>query len=117
MTIQYPSRQGGLSFIGLLLVAGVLASGGLVLVQVIPTLTEFQSIETAANKASAGTTVPEVRALFDKAASIEDIKSVTGKDLLITKEGDKVVVSFAYQREIHLGGPAYLTLKYSGRSR
>lgn len=117
MTIQYPSRQGGLSFVGLLFVAGVLASFGLVLVQVVPTLSEFQAIETAANKAAAGNTVPEVRALFDKSASVEDIKSVTGKDLLVTKEGDKVVVSFAYQREIHLGGPAYLTLKYSGRSR
>jgi hypothetical protein len=25
-------------------------------------------------------------------------------------------VSFAYQREIHLFGPAFLTLKYAGRS-
>ena len=39
---------------------------------------------------------------------------ITGKDLEVTKEGDKVVVSFAYQREIHLAGPAYLTLKYAG---
>jgi hypothetical protein len=42
---------------------------------------------------------------------------VSGKDLEVTKEGDKVVISFAYQREIHLTGPAYLTLKYTGRSR
>jgi hypothetical protein len=117
MTIQYPSRQGGLSFVGLLFVAIVLAASGLVVVQVIPTLTEFKSIETAANRASAGNTVPEVRAMFDKAASIDDFQAVSGKDLIITKEGDKVVVSFAYEREIHLGGPAYLTLKYSGRSR
>jgi hypothetical protein len=30
---------------------------------------------------------------------------------------DRIVVKFAYQREIHLAGPAYLTLKYSGRSK
>jgi hypothetical protein len=34
----------------------------------------------------------------------------------VTKEDDKVVVRFAYQREFHLVGPAYLTLKYSGQS-
>ena len=34
----------------------------------------------------------------------------------MTKEDDKVVVSFAYQREIHLVGPAFLTLKYDGQS-
>ena len=31
--------------------------------------------------------------------------------------GDKVVVSFAYQREIHLAGPAWLTLKYEGSTK
>jgi hypothetical protein len=56
--------------------------------------------------------VPEMRMIFDKASAIDDIKSVTGKDLEVTKEGDKVVVSFAYQREIHLAVPAWLTLKY-----
>ena len=30
--------------------------------------------------------------------------------------GNKVVVSYAYDREIHLFGPAYLLLKYRGRS-
>ena len=33
------------------------------------------------------------------------------------EENDVVVVSFAYEREIHLAGPAYLTLKYEGKSR
>ena len=71
----------------------------------------------AANKAAMGSTVPEVRNLFDKQSAVDDFKSVTGKDLEVTKEGDKIVVSFAYQREIHLAGPAYLVLKYAGRSK
>ena len=56
--------------------------------------------------------MPEVRSIFDKAAAIDNISSITGKDLEVTKENDKMVVRFAYQREIHLAGPAYLTLKY-----
>jgi Domain of unknown function (DUF4845) len=85
--------------------------------QVVPTAIEYQAVIKAANKASEGNTVAEVRSTFDKAAAIDDIKSVSGKDIDVTKEGDKIVVSFAYQREIHLVGPAFLTLKYSGRSR
>ena len=50
-------------------------------------------------------------------AQVDDIKSISGKDLEVTKEGDKVVVSFSYQREIHLVGPGWLTLKYAGRSK
>src|ERR1035437_845626 len=111
------SRQCGLTFFGLLLIGGLLAVIGVITAQVVPTAIEFQAVIKAVNKASEGSTVVEVRNNFDKAAAIDDIKSITGKDIDVTKEGDKIVVSFAYQREIHLIGPAYLTLKYSGRSR
>jgi hypothetical protein len=110
-------NQHGISFIGLLFVAIVLACVGVVVAQVIPTVIEYQAITKAANKAKEGTTVPEVRAIFDRAQSIDDFHSVSGKDLDVRKEGDKVVVAFAYEREIHLVGPAFLTLKYQGQSQ
>ncbi len=110
-------NQRGISFIGLLFVAVVLACIGVVVAQVIPTVIEYQAITKAANKAKEGTTVPEVRAIFDRAQSIDDFHSVSGKDLDVRKEGDKVVVAFAYEREIHLVGPAFLTLKYQGQSQ
>jgi hypothetical protein len=78
---------------------------------------EYQSILKAVNKAKEGQSVAEARMIFDKQASVDDIKTISGKDVDVTKEGDKVVVSFAYEREIHLAGPAYLTLKYAGRSK
>ena len=117
MTVRFKSRQRGLSFLGLLIVGGLLAVTGVIGAQVVPTVIEYQSVTKAIQKASLGSTVAEVRSTFDKAAAIDNISSVSGKDLDVTKEGDKVVISFAYQREIHLTGPAYLTLKYTGRSR
>ena len=111
------ARQRGISFIGLLFVAVVVACVGLVVAQVIPTLIEYQAILKAANKAKEGNTVPEVRAIFDRAQAIDDFQSVQAKDLDIRKDGDKVVVAFAYEREIHLFGPAFLLLKYKGESR
>lgn len=117
MARSFKSGQRGLSFIGLVFVAVVLAATGAVVAQVIPTLIEYQAVLKAAKKAAEGSTVVEVRAIFDRAADVDNIKSLTGKDLEVSKDNDKVVVSFAYQREIHLAGPAYLTLKYAGRSR
>jgi hypothetical protein len=117
MTTKLRSRQRGLSFLGLLFVGGFLAVCGVIAAQIIPTAIEYQAVSNAANRASLGSTVAEVRSIFDKAASIDNISSIAGKDLEVTKEGDKVVVTFAYQREIHLTGPAYLTLKYAGRSK
>lgn len=117
MTVQLRSKQRGISFIGLVFVGAVLACTGVVAAQVFPTAVEFMNIQKAVNRAKEGNTVPEVQTIFDKAAAIDDIKSINGRDLVVTKEGDKVVVSFSYEREIHLTGPAYLTLKYNGRSK
>jgi Domain of unknown function (DUF4845) len=117
MNLQQPrSRQRGISFLGLLFVGGVLAVVGVVGAQVFPTFVEYQAVVKAAKKASAGNTVPEVRALFERAAEVDNITSMKAKDLEITKDGETIVVKFAYQREIHLAGPAYLTLKYDGQS-
>ncbi|MEI8171746.1 MAG: DUF4845 domain-containing protein [Rhodoferax sp.] len=117
MTPQFKSRQRGLSFIGLIFIGSLLAMAGVVLAQIVPTVIEYQAVAKAANKAREGNTVAEVRSIFDKAAAIDNISSISGKDIEVTKEGDKIVVSFAYQREIHLTGPAFLTLKYAGRSK
>ena len=112
------TQQRGISLISLLFVGVVLAFGGVVGAQVVPTLLEYQAIMKAVNKVAAqGGTVAEIRTSFDKAQNIENFKAIGPKDLEISKNGDKVVVSFAYQKEIHLGGPAYLLLKYSGTSK
>ncbi len=111
------SQQRGITMFGLLFVGVVLAFGGVVGAQVAPTLIEYQAILKATKKvAAAGGTIVEIRNSFDKAQNIDDFKAVSGKDLEITKNGDKVVVSFAYNKEIHLGGPAFLLLKYAGTS-
>jgi hypothetical protein len=115
MTLK--SKQRGISFFGLVFVGATLAFLGVIGAQVAPTLIEYQAINKAAKKAAAeGSTPADVRRVFESAAAIDDFKAVTGKDLDIGKEGDKVTVKFAYNKEIHLGGPAYLLLKYAGGS-
>lgn len=111
------SSQRGISFFGLLILGIVLALLAIVGARVVPTATEYMAINKAAKKAAAeGGTVPEVRAAFDRTAAVDYITTLTGKDLDITKDGDKVVVSFAYDKEIPLAGPAYLLIKYRGSS-
>ena len=117
MMEQTKARQRGASMLGVLFFVGVLACVGLIAAQAMPTALEYQAVLKAVEKAKSGNTVPEVKTIFDKAAQIDDITSISAKDLEITKEGDKVVVKFAYNKEIHMFGPAYLLLKYVGRSK
>jgi len=111
------SKQQGASLISMLFVGAVLVFLGVVGAQVIPTYVEYQTIGKAIEKARQSASVAELRNIFDKAAPIDNIKSITGKDLDLTKEGDKIMISFAYGPEIHLGDPAFLLLKYTGRSK
>ena len=112
-----PASQRGISFVGLLFLGVVLAFVAIVGAKVVPTASEYMSIVKAAKKAAGdGDTVPAVRASFDRTASVDYITSITGKDLDVTKVNDKVVVRFAYDKEIPLFGPAYLLIKYRGSS-
>lgn len=117
MAIACHSKQRGITFLGLIFVAVVLAMAGVVAAQVAPTVIEYFAVEKAVQKSTEGQTPAEVRMLFVKAAAINDIKSITAEQLDVQKQGDKVVVGFSYEREIHLFGPAYLTLKYKGQSK
>jgi hypothetical protein len=111
------SRQRGLSLFTLIFFLAVIGVVGAVGMRAFPSVVEYQAALKAINKAKDEATVQGVRAAFDRFAAIDDISSISGKDLDVTKEGDRVVVSFAYQKEFHLFGPAWLTLKYEGTSR
>ena len=110
------SRQRGLSFFGVIFIGlfavAAFAIGG----QSIPIFLEYTSAKKAIEKAKFESTVPGVRAAFDRAAAIDDIRSVKGSDLEVTKRGDKVVVSFKYAREIPLAGPAYLVYRFEAQT-
>lgn len=117
MAVQLRKRQRGMS-IAMLLFFGALGTATIMLgMQVVPTVTEYESIKMAAQKAAQATTAAEARAMFDKSATTGYFDSISGKDLQISVEGEKLVVRFSYQREFALFGPAYLTLKYEGTSK
>ena len=110
-------NQRGISFFTVIFIMAVCAAVGLIAVQAFPSVLEYQAALKAINKAKDGATVAEVRSIFDKAADIDTISSIKGRDLEIVKDGDQVVVSFAYDKEFHMFGPAWLVLKYRGTSR
>lgn len=110
----------GVSLIGLLFWAIVIGFVGYVAVRALPTINEYWTIQNSINKIAASnpTTVGEIRSQFDKQKEIEySIASISGKDLDITKENDRIVIRFAYQKELELIAPVYLLIKYEGHSR
>jgi len=111
------SRQRGISFVTLILILAILAAVGSIVFKALPSALEYQAILKAVNRAKNEDTPAAVRAAFNRSAAIDDIKSITDKDLTIAKEGEATVVSFSYTKEFHMFGPAWLLMKYEGRSR
>ncbi|MBE0550239.1 MAG: DUF4845 domain-containing protein [Rubrivivax sp.] len=115
-----PGRQRGITLFGLLFWGILIAFLGYLLVRALPTVNEYMTIQRTVEKIaqSQPATVAAARQAFDKQKDLEySISSISGKDLVITKEDDKVVIGFAYQTEIPVMGPVYILLKYEGRSR
>jgi Domain of unknown function (DUF4845) len=110
-------KQQGISLFGLIFFGGILAFIGIVAAQVIPPVNEYLSIKKHVNTVkSQGNTVQEIRTKFDSTAYVQDIKTVTGKDLDITKENDKIKIKFAYNKEVPIMGPVSLLIKFAGQS-
>jgi Tfp pilus assembly protein FimT len=112
-------KQRGVTLLGLLFWAVLIGVVALVTLKVLPTLNEYDTIRSAVSKIAKNNppTVAAARAEFDRQQQIEySISSLTSKDLQITKEGERVVISFAYDKEIALAGPVFLLIKYEGRS-
>ena len=113
-------QQAGLTFASLLVYAALVAAGVFVVMKVVPSFTEYQSIKTTLReiaKSSPGT-VEDVRRAFERQRIADPtIQSVTGNDLNVTKEGGRLVISVKYEKELRMIGPVSLLIRYDASSQ
>jgi threonine dehydrogenase-like Zn-dependent dehydrogenase len=108
-------RTRGVSMLGILFICVAIVVGAL---KVIPSYLEFRNIQAAAVAArDGGKTVVDIQKAFDRAAQINDITTLSGKDLDIAKDAaGNVVVSFKYEKKIPLFYNVSLIIEYAGGS-
>src|SRR5882672_5730370 len=100
-------NQRGITLFGMVVACIVIvfvAIGGL---KIAPAYIEYFKVKKAIAGVAQTTgrgTVLEVRQAFDRRAVIDDIDVIAGRDLEITKEGNEIVLSFAYPKRISLFG-------------
>ena len=99
------SKQSGVSLSGLIIVLFILIILGLLGLKVLPPYMEFRTAKNAIEAVARerqGASISDVRRGFDARAQIDDINAVQSKDLEITKDGQEIVISFAYHKEVPL---------------
>ena len=114
-----PQAARGFTLISLLFWLVIGGFTAVITMKVFPTVSEYWTIQRSINKVAqdGGTTVPELRAAFERQKEIDSISSISGQDLQITKVNDKVVINFAYDKQVPLFGPVFLLIKYEGKSK
>ncbi len=117
-----PARhaQRGITLFGLVFWAVLIGFTAYVLVRTLPTVNEYLTVQRMVNQIAAAnpSTVAEARQAFDRQKDVEySVTAIKGSDLMVTKENDKVVIAFAYEKEVPISGPVYILLKYEGRSK
>lgn len=113
-------KQKGVSLSGLLVWGVIIAMVALLVIKVAPSAIEYwkirKGVAAVANQAKPDSTVPDLRRIYEKQTAIDQISDVGPEDLEISKEGNMIVVSFAYEKRIPLFGPVSLLIDYKGSS-
>lgn len=110
--------QRGVSIMGLIMALFILVIVALFAMKLVPSFLEFRTAKTAIEIIGKSAQNPaEVRRAWEARSAIDDITSVSGKDLEITREGNQMVIAFAYRKEVRLFGPVGLFIDYAANSR
>jgi hypothetical protein len=118
---HWSAKQKGISLSGILISCVILGFLGVLAAKIVPEVSEYMDVlrevkAVAADPAVRGGSVRDIKTAFSKRADVNYIKSVTAEDLDISKDGDQVIISFAYSRKIHLMYNASLVLDFEGSS-
>jgi Domain of unknown function (DUF4845) len=115
---RHPERQRGVTMFGLLFWGVLIAFTAVLVAQVLPTVMEYFTIQRAVKQviAKSPSTVGAARDEFTRIKQVEYSIGIESSDLDVTKENEKLRIGFAYTREVHVGGPVYVLLKYDWQS-
>ncbi|MGL5985984.1 MAG: DUF4845 domain-containing protein [Neisseriaceae bacterium] len=108
-------KQRGVSLMGLLIIGSMVAFLMLLGFKLVPAYVEYFSLKKtlqslAVEQKSAGP--EEIRKAFERRATIDDITSVKGDDLDITKEKDSLVIAVSYDKIVPMFSNVSVLIKF-----
>ena len=112
----YMGKQRGVSLTGLIITLAVLGFLAVMAAKLMPAYIEYYTVKkmfSAMDQAGdLKGTVRDIRRSFDTRNAIEDVKSVKGEDLEITKEGGETVITATWSTKVPLVSNASACLDF-----
>jgi len=112
-------QQRGIALSGLLFWGIVIALVAVLGMKVTPEYMDYFKIQKSVKAVAAeanGKTLTEIRAAYEKYASVNQISTVKSTDLDISKDGNEIVIAFEYEKRIPLFWNVSLLIDFQGSS-
>ena len=116
------NRQRGVTFVGMIFIAALIIIGAIIALKLVPAYIEYATVvqhlrEIARSPEARSGSPRDIQLMFSKRAQIDNIKVLTADDIEVTREGDSVLLSAAYQTKIKLFGNLSACIDFEPRSK
>ncbi len=109
--------QRGVTLMGLIILLFILIFVAMLGFKLIPAYIDFYTAKKAINAvARQGSTAAEIRRSFELRSAIDNV-NVRPSDLEITKEGNEMVIGFAYRKEVPLFSNVGIYIDFAASTR
>lgn len=112
-------NQQGVTLVGMVIVGIIIVFVAILGLKIAPAYVEYYTVKkaiVAIAQSNSRSTVAEVRYAFQLRSAIDNIDVIGPKDLDVTKEGNEVVISFAYPKRIPLFGNVSVVIDFAASS-
>jgi Domain of unknown function (DUF4845) len=113
-------RQSGVTLSGLLITLFVVVIVAMFGMKLIPPYIEYGTAKSAIEAIARdrqNAAPQEIRRAFDSRAAIDNITSIQSSDLDITRQGNEVVIAFAYRKEVPLFANLGVYIDFAANSK
>jgi hypothetical protein len=110
--------QQGVSIMALIFGLALLIVVAIFGMKLVPSYLEFRAAKGAIDQLSRASAASpaDIRRSFESRTAVDDISSLKATDLEITKQGNQVVISFSYRKEVPLFSNIGLYIDYAASS-
>ena len=109
------NKQAGISLSGLIVALAVIGVAGIFAMRMVPAYIEYNAIKSGiAQVKSTGGSIREMQQAFNRHTSVNDVEAVRGQDLVFSRDGDEMQISFAYEKRLPLMGNVSLLIDFAG---
>lgn len=109
--------QRGITLTGVIFVGMILLLVTIVGMKIIPEVIEYAKIVSnikavAQDPALKQASAAEVRSAYNRRAIVDHTSAIQARDVEVTRDGNTLILSFAYRKEIRLFGPVGLVIDF-----